>query len=140
MHAQASQQSSSPTQPPPVFQMIAKAVDAAAPSRERDAWYERRAHWEGTARRRQEARAAAPSHSVVHAQSPAAGSGFARWLRGVDARGGGRRNGGSEEASRGGGEEDDDGNGDGFRLNKMQSVIAVAVMLVLAVFRIRSTR
>lgn len=123
--------------------MIAKAVDAAAPSKERNAWYERRAHWEGTTRERREARAAAaPSHSVAHAQGAAAAApGVTRWHGGVDARGGGRRN-SSEEAgrSRGGEEGGDDEDGDGFRLNKMQSVIAVAVMLVLAVFRIRSTR
>lgn len=119
--------------------MIAKAVDAAAPSKERDTWYERRAHWEGTARRRQEARAAAPLHSVVHAQGAAAGPGVARWHGGVGARHGGRGN-GSEEAGRNGGEGDEDGDGDGFRLNKMQSVIAVAVMLVLAVLRIRTAR
>lgn len=125
--------------------MIAKAVDAAAPCRERDAWYERRAHWEGTARRRQEARAAAaaaPLHSVVHAQGAAAGvfgrTGVARWFGGSDAREengrSNRRRRGDED--RGRGDEDDDG----FRLDKMQTVLAVAVMLVMAVIKIRGLR
>ncbi|CAM9958613.1 unnamed protein product [Ectocarpus fasciculatus] len=132
-------------------EMIAKAVDAAAPSRERDAWYERRAHWEGTARRRQEARAAAaasaPLHSVVHAQGAAAGvfrrTGLASWFGGTaDARqeGGGRSNRGRrEEEDRGRGDEDEDDDGL-LRLDKMQTVLAVAVMLVMAVIKIRGLR
>lgn len=129
-------------------QMIAKAVEAAAPSRERDAWYERKAHWEGTARRRQEARAAAaaaPFHSVVHADGAAAGvgrSGAARWHGAMGARGGGAaagggRNHGGAEGDGGGDEGDGDG---GYRLNKIQTVLAVAVMLVMAVFKLRSVR
>lgn len=123
--------------------MIAKAVDAAAPSKERDAWYKRRAHWQGNARRRQEARAAGPLLSVVHAQGTSAGG--AGWGRpgvasrygggGVDPRGGPA--GVNEREDEGGdGEEEDDG----FRLNKMQTVIAVAVMLVMAVMKIRGLR
>lgn len=132
--------------PEPALQMIAKAVEAAAPSRERTAWYERKAHWEGTARRRQEARAAAPWHSVVHAQGGAAvGAGpgvAARWNETMNARGAGRRN-GESAGGRGGsrdGEGDDDGDDDGYRLNKIQTVLAVAVMLVMAVFKLRSVR
>ncbi|CAM9518537.1 unnamed protein product [Ectocarpus sp. 8 AP-2014] len=133
-------------------EMIAKAVEAAAPSRERGAWYERKAHWEGTARRRQEARAAAaaaaaaaPSHSVVHAQGAAAGvfgrTGVARWFGGTDAReeGGSRNRGRREEEGRGRRGEDDDDD-DGFRLDKMQTVLAVAVMLVMAVIKMRGLR
>lgn len=113
--------------------MIAKAVEAAAPSRERTAWYERKAHWEGTARRRQEARAAAaaaPGHSIVYAQGAAAtGRPGVRHRGRADAGGGG-----------GGGDGEEDGGGDGYRLNKIQTVLAVAVMLVMAVFKLRSVR
>lgn len=124
-------------------QMIAKAVDAAAPSKERDAWYKRKAHWESNARRRQEARAATPLQSVVHAQGASASAGWGRpgvagRYGGVDARGGpagGRNSGVGREDE--GDEEDED---DGFRLNKMQTVIAVAVMLVMAVMKIRGLR
>lgn len=137
----------------PETQMIAKAVEAAAPSRERDAWYERKAHWEGTARRRQEARAAvaataaaaAPSHSVVHAQGAAAGifgrTGVARWFGGTDAREeGGRRNRGRREEEGRGRRDEDEDDDDGFRLDKMQTVLAVAVMLVMAVIKMRGLR
>lgn len=125
-----------------VLQMIAKAVEAAAPSRERTAWYERKAHWEGTARRRQEARAAGgPSHSIVHAQGAGAvGAGATRWREATGARGTGGRNSGGAGSRRGGDGEDDDGGGDGYRLNKIQTVLAVAVMLVMAVFKLRSVR
>ncbi len=128
--------------------MIAKAVAAAAPSRERDAWYERKAHWEGTARRRQEARAAAaaaaPFHSVVHAHgAAAAAAGVGRpWHGAMNARGGGGGGGGGRNhggAEGGGGGDDGDGD-DGFRLNKIQTVLAVAVMLVMAVFKLRTVR
>lgn len=126
--------------------MIAKAVEAAAPSRERTAWYERKAHWEGTARRRQEARAAGPSHSVVHAHGAAAVGagrpGVARWREAMGARGAGGRNRGSA-GGRGDGDGDGDGEDDGdngYRLNKIQTVLAVAVMLVMAVFKLRSVR
>lgn len=124
--------------------MIAKAVEAAAPSRERTAWYERKAHWERNVRRRQEARAAGPSHSVVHAQGAAATSrpGVARWQEAMGARGAGGRNGtraGARGPADGDGEEEDGGN-DGYRLNKIQTVLAVAVMLVMAVFKLRSVR
>lgn len=115
-----------------LFQMILKAVDAAAPSRERSAWYERRSHWEGTARRRQQtadrARAATAARSTVHAQAAA-----------VSRHGVPRRQGTAEAGGRGGGGEDEEGGGgrDGFRLNKMQAVLAVAVMLVMAVMKLR---
>ena len=110
--------------------MISKAVDAAAPSRERTAWYERRSHWEGTARRRQEsaerARAAAATASVVHAQAAA-----------VSRHGNPRRQGTADPGRGRGGGDEEEGGGDGFRLNKMQAVLAVAVMLVMAVMKLR---
>lgn len=116
--------------------MIAKAVEGAAPSRERAAWYERKAHWEGTVRRRQEALAAAPFRSVVHAQGGAgASAGAQRWHDAMGSRSAGGRNGSHAD----GGEDDDDGD-DGYRLNKIQTVLAVAVMLVMAVFKLRSVR
>lgn len=130
---------------PPSLQMIAKAVEAAAPSRERTAWYERKAHWERNVRRRQEARAAGPSHSVVHAQGAAASAsrpGVARWQEAMGARGGGGGRNGGRAGGRGhadGDGEEDDGDG-GYRLNKIQTVLAVAVMLVMAVFKLRSVR
>lgn len=120
--------------------MIAKAVDAAAPSRERSAWYERRSHWEGTARRRQAAADRARTASVAHAEEAAAASrNGVTWRQG---RTGGAREGSGRGDSRGaGGEgEGEERGGQGFRLTKVQAVLAVAVMLVVAVMKIRGFR
>lgn len=122
--------------------MIAKAVDAAAPSSERTAWYERKKHWEATTHRRQEsverARAATVA-SVAHAQAAHA-SPFRRPTA-AGFRGTGRNNGGNRGADRGERNRDDeDGERNGFRLTKVQAVLAVAVMLVMAVLKIRGLR
>lgn len=114
-------------------QMIGKAVDAAAPSSERTAWYERKKHWEVTTHQRQESAERARAASVAHAQSAQANA----FRRPTAAQTGFRGTGGNR---RGADRDDDDEDRNGFRLTKVQAVLAVAVMLVMAVLKIRGWR
>ncbi|CAN0258960.1 unnamed protein product [Ascophyllum nodosum] len=126
-------------------EMIAKAVATAAPSSERTAWYERKNHWESTVRRRQESAGRARmsrAASIPHAQAAAAAVG----LPGVSRRQGAAgfrgtvgENGGNQDTNRDD-EDREERRQDGFRLTKVQVVLAVAVMLVLAVLKIRGVR
>lgn len=127
--------------------MVAKAVDAAAPSKERTAWFERRSHWEGTIRQRQESADRTRAGTRVQAAAAAAtrnwqpGDVFSSWQQSgtntAGSRGTGR--GGEEGAGRErGGDGDEEGGR--VRLTKMEAVLAVAVMLVMAVLKLRGFR
>lgn len=122
-------------------QMIAKAVAAAAPGKERSSWYERRSAWERTARRRRKsaerARAAAELENIraenisvwSRETQERSGTGQARSGRDSGRR---RRRQGHEE-----GPEDEPNL---LRMTKIQAVVAVAVLLVITVLKIRRGR